>query len=129
MHPITVLQAALVSGWRNDPALAAIVGTAVFDAPPKGANGSMVVIARHDVVQRDADLVAAQEHRLLVHCWSDQPSRRRVADMAERVVAVALGCAVPGLTTTVRTHLRTDTAVDRDTGRARAAVTLRFLSE
>jgi hypothetical protein len=130
MHPISLLQGALVTALKTDAALVAIVGAdGVFDAAPNGRPAPYVVIARHDVVQRDGDETPGQEHRMLLHCWGDQPSRRRALDMAERVVVVALGFAATGITVTHRDHVRTETAIDRDTGLARAAVGLRFLSE
>jgi hypothetical protein len=125
MHPIIRVQGALVAALQEDAALAAIVGEAVFDTPPKGVAPPYVVIARHDVLQRDGDLAVVQEHRVLLHCWADQPSRRRALQIAERVVAVAL--AVTGVTHAE--HVRTDSVIDSETGLAKAAVTLRFMSE
>ena len=54
-----------------------------------------------------------------------------VLALAERLLAVALdGALAPdGLVVTYRGHERTDTAIDPDTGAARAAVTLRFFTE
>lgn len=129
MHPISVLQGALVAALRTDAALAAMVGGQVFDAPPKGAVTPYVAVARHDLLQRDGDAAPGQEHRILLHCWGDQPSRKRVLDIVERVLAVVAVCPVAGLVVTHREHVRTETVVDRDTGLARAAVTLRFFSE
>ena len=130
MHPIVVLQGALIAALRNDPALVALAGAdGVFDAPPRDRAAPYLVIARHDVIQRDADAAAGQEHRVLIHCWSDQPSRKQALLMAERVVAAIEGLAPTGLTVTSAAHVRTDTAVDGKTGLARAAVTLRLLSE
>jgi hypothetical protein len=130
MHPISLLQAALVTALKADADLVAIAGAdGVFDAAPNGRPAPYVVIARHDTIQRDGDGTPGQEHRLLLHCWGDQPSRKRALDMAERVVAVALGFAAAGITVTHREHVRTETVIDRDTGLARAAVGLRFLSE
>lgn len=125
MHAIVQVQEALVAALKGDVALAGIVGEAVFDAPPKGQTPPYMVIRRHDMVQRDGDLAVLQEHRMLLHCWADQPSRRRVLEIAERVVAVALGLGA----VTHAEHVRTDTVIDEGTGLARAAVTLRFLSE
>ena len=130
MHPISLLQGALVSALKADAALTAIIGVdGVFDAAPTGRPPPYVVVVRHDVRTRDADLAPGQEHRLLLACWGDQPSRKRAVDIAERVVAVALGLSVAGLTVTHREHMRTETVIDEDTGKARAAVMLRFLSE
>jgi hypothetical protein len=130
MHPISLLQAALVTALKADAALVAIAGAdGVFDAAPKGRPAPYVVISRHDVIQRDGDDTPGQEHRLLLHCWGDQPSRKRALDMAERVVAVAAALVAAGITVTHREHVRTETVIDRDTGLARAAVGLRFLSE
>lgn len=130
MHPISLLQGALVSALKGDAALVAIVGAeGIFDAAPKGRPAPYVVIARHDMIQRDGDDAPGQEHRLLLHCWGGQPSRRRALDIAERVVAVSGTFVANAITLTHREHVRTETAIDRDTGLARAAVTLRFLSE
>ena len=130
MHPISLLQGALVTALKADAALVAITGAdGVFDAAPTGRAPPYVVVARHDVLSRDGDAAPGQEHRVLLHCWGDQPSRRRALDMAERVTAIALALTAPGLTVTHREHVRTDTVIDDDTGQARAAVTLRFLSE
>ncbi len=130
MHPISLLQGALVTALKADAALVAISGVdGVFDAAPNGRPAPYVVIARHDVIQRDGDGAPGQEHRLLLHCWGDQPSRKRALDMAERVVAVAMGFVAAEITVTHREHVRTETVIDKDTGLARAAVGLRFLSE
>jgi hypothetical protein len=125
MHPIMMVQSALVEALKADSALAALVGDRMFDAPPKGKAPPYLVIVRHDIVQRDGDLAQVQEHRVLLHCWADQPSRGRVLEIVERVVAVALG--LEGVTHAG--HVRTDTVIDGETGLARAAVTLRFMSE
>ena len=130
MHPISLLQGALVSALKADAALVAIIGAdGVFDAAPKGRTPPYVVLARHDALNRDGDAAPGLEHRVLVHCWSEQPSRKRALDMVERVVAVALGFAAAGITVTHRQHVRTETVIDRDTGLAKATVTLRFFSE
>ena len=125
MHPILAVQGALVAALKNDAALVAMVGDGIFDAPPQGRSAPYVVMARHDVIQRDADLAVMQEHRMLVHCWGDQPSRRAALGLAERVIAVALGLG--GVSQAE--HVRTDSVIDSASGLARAAVTLRFLSE
>ena len=130
MHPMIALQEALVTALRADPALVAITGAeGVFDARPQGWSGPCVVIARHDVRQTDGDEAPGQEHRMLFHCWAGQPSRRQALEMAERVVAVAMGLQLEELMVTRRVHLRTETAVDGETGLARAAVLLMFGSE
>src|SRR5690606_36403302 len=130
MHVISLLQGALVSALKGDAALVALVGPdGVFDAAPKRRAAPYVVIARHDAIARDGDNAPGQEHRLLIHCWGDQPSRRRALEIAERVVAVALGFVGSGIVVTHREQVRTDTVIDRDTGLARAAVVLRFYAE
>lgn len=131
MHPIASLQAALVTALEADADLTALIGAGgVFDAPPRDRPAPYVVIDRHDIRQHDGDATPGQEHRLLLHCWSEQPSRRAALDIAERVVAVALNGLVPaGLTVTHGEHTRTETAIDTATGQARAAVMLRFFSE
>jgi electron transfer flavoprotein alpha subunit len=130
MHPIAGLQAALVTALEADTALVALIGAGgVFDAPPRSRPAPYVVIDRHDTRGRDGDEAPGQEHRVLLHCWADQPSRKAALEIADRVVAVglALGSAEPVVTH--REVLRTETAIDAVTGQARAAVTLRFFSE
>lgn len=101
----------------------------MFDAPPRGRPAPYVVIERHDMRQNDGDETPGQEHRVLLHCWAGQPSRRDALDIAERVVAAGLELAPSGLVVTHAGHMRTETAIDGATGLARAAVTLRFFSE
>jgi hypothetical protein len=130
MHPIAIVQAALVAALAEDAALVALIGAgAVFDAPPKGRTAPYVVVDRHDMRQNDTDLSRAQEHRVRLHCWSDQPSRKAALAIAERVTAAGMGLEPTGLVVTHAEHLRTETAIDGKTGQARAAVTLRFFSE
>src|SRR5690606_33200966 len=130
MHPIVALQAALVAALEDDGALVALIGErGVFDAPPHSRPAPYVVIERHDMRQRDGDETPGQEHRLLLHCWSDQPSRKAALEIAGLVVAAGLGVVPDGLAVTHSEHMRTETVIDGATGQARAAVLLRFLSE
>lgn len=129
-HPVVLLQAGLVAALRADMALAALVGTAVFDAPPRGASPPYVAIQRHDVVPRDGDLAPGFEHRVALHVWAALPSRKAALEIAERVLAVALAAeAAAGLLVTHRRHERTETAIDLETGSARAVVVVRFFTE
>jgi hypothetical protein len=124
------LQAALVDALQADAALTALIGPGgVCDAPPRGRAPPYVVIARHDVRQADGDQAPGQEHRVLLHCWSDQPSRKAALEMAQRVVAAGLNLAPAGLVVTHGEHMRTETIMDGKSGLARAAVLLRFFSE
>lgn len=125
-HPIGSLQSALVSALKAD---AGLTGVGVFDAPSRGAVAPYLVIARHDVLPRDGDLAPGFGHRVAVHCWAADPSRKAALALAERVVAVADGLTAAGVRVTHRVHERTDTAIDLETGQARAAVALRFFSE
>lgn len=129
-HPIVQLQAALVAALESDTALGALIGAGgVFDAPPQSRPPPYVVVDRHDVRQRDGDLTPGQEHRVLIHCWADQPSRKAALAIAERVAAARDGLMPAGLSVTHSEHLRTETVIDAKTGQARAAVLLRFFSE
>lgn len=126
MHPIAKLQDGLVAALAADTELVALIGEdGVFDAPPKGRPAPYVVIDRHDMRQRDGDAALFQEHRVTLHCWAGQPSRKAALAIAERVTAVALGLA--GVTHSE--HVRTETVIDGGTGLARAGVVLRFFSE
>lgn len=125
-HPIVSLQAALVAALKADEALD---GVGVFDAPVRGAAAPYIVIARHDLLSRDADAAPGFEHRVAVHCWAADPSRKAALALGERVVAVAATLAATGLIVTHRQHERTDTAIDLETGQARAAVAVKFFTE
>ena len=129
MHAIVELQGALVGALNADTALLALIGAgAVFDAPPKGRSGAYIVVARHDALARDGDGAPGHDHRVLLHVWHGEASRKAVLAVAERVVAVALAeFSATGLAVTHRQHVRTDTVIEN--GQARAAVTLRFFSE
>lgn len=131
-HPIVLLQGRLIAALAADSALTALIGAnAVFDAPPKEKAVPYVAIARHDVLARDGDVAPGHEHRLLLHVWANEASRKAVLAIVDRLVAVALAASLDtaGLKVTHRQHERTDTAIDGDTGHARAAVALRFFSE
>jgi hypothetical protein len=125
-HPILLLQSVLVADLRGDPELA---GVGIFDAPPQAAAPPYVAIARHDLLPRDGDVAPGHEHRVTLHVWAGQPSRKAALVIAERVVTVAEALAPAAIRVTHRQHERTDTAVDAETGQARAAVAFRFLSE
>jgi len=123
-HPILSLQASLVAALRT-------ADIAVFDAPPAGRTPPYVVIARHDVLPRDGDTAPGYEHRLLLHVWAAEASRRAAVMLAETVMSIALTAELDGgaLQVTLRRHDRTDTSMDAATGRARAAVSMTFHSE
>lgn len=125
-HPMVAVQSALVAALKADAGLA---GVGVFDAPSRGGGAPYLVIARHDLLPRDGDLAPGFEHRVAVHCWAADPSRKAALVLAERVVAVGEGLAASGVRVTHRAHERTDTAIDLETGQARAVVALRFYSE
>lgn len=129
-HPIVALQAALVLALEADAALTALVGASgVFDAPPQQRPAPYVVIDRHDIRQADGDGTPGQEHRVLVHCWADRPSRKAALAIAERVMAARTGLVPSGVVVTLAEHVRTETVIDAATGQARAAVLLRFMTE
>jgi hypothetical protein len=131
-HPILALQGALVAALRADASLAEIVGAdGVFDAPPPLRVPPYVTIARHDVLSRDGDTTPGHEHRVLLHAWASDASRKAVVAMAERVVTVCIAVSLDSvsLKVTLRRHERTDTAIDGATGKARAAIAMSFFSE
>ena len=131
-HPIVSLQTGLLAALFADAELAAALGGSfVFDAPPRGRKPPYVAITRHDALNRDGDLAPGHDHRLLIQCWHPEPSRKAVLVIAERVAAVALtaNLGVAGFIVTHVQHERTDTAIDLETGYARAAVLLRVFTE
>lgn len=123
-HPILALQTMLVAALRD-------AGITVFDAPPAATTPPYVTIARHDVLARDGDDAPGYEHRLLLHAWTADASRKSAVAIAEVVVDTAMAAALDSddLRVTLRRHDRTDTAIDPVTGRARAAIAMTFFSE
>jgi hypothetical protein len=130
-NPIVAFQSELIAALTNDGALTALVGAdAVFDAPPKGKRPPYVTVSRHDLAPRDGDAAPGWEHRVVLHAWAAEASRKAVLAIADRVLTVALNAALDGeLVVTHRRHVRTETVIDRGTGFARAAVELRFFTE
>lgn len=122
-HPIVLLQSALVAALRAE------LDPPVFDAPPRDTAPPYVAIIRHDVLPRDGDVAPGYEHRLLLHVWAAEASRKAVLAVAEQVIEIALDIASDELAITTTRHDRTDTAIDPATGRARAAIALTFFTE
>lgn len=122
-HPIVQLQGALVAALRD-------AGLTVFDAPPAGQALPYVAIARHDLLPRDGDEAPGYTHRVLLHAWAGDASRKAVLALADTAVTTALGGfdASPLLVTLAR-HDRTETLIDGRSGRARAATALTFYTE
>jgi len=123
-HPILALQATLVAALRA-------ASLTVFDAPPTDVLPPYLTIARHDVLAHDGDGTPGFEHRLLLHAWVADASRKAVVALAETLVSTALAADLDSgdLRVTLRRHDRTDTAIDATTGRARAAIAMTFYSE
>ena len=123
-HPILALQATLVAALRG-------ASLTVFDAPPAGTLPPYVTIARHDVLAHDGDDAPGYEHRLLLHAWVADPSRKAVVALTEAVVTATLAANLSSdaLLVTLRRHDRTDSVIDATTGRARAAIAMTFYSE
>jgi hypothetical protein len=123
-HPILALQATLVAALRG-------ASLNVFDAPPAGTLPPYVTIARHDVLAHDGDDTPGFEHRLLLHAWVADPSRKAVVALTEAVVTATLAANLSSdaLLVTLRRHDRTDSVIDATTGRARAAIAMTFYSE
>jgi len=126
-HPIVALQKGLVAALQGAPELTEVE---VFDAPPKGAVPPWIAVARHDVLPRDGDLTPGFEHRLVLQCWAPDASRKAVLGLVSAALATLEALTVSdGLRITHVAHERTDTAIDTDTGRARAALAVRIYSE
>lgn len=131
-HAITELQTSLVTALTADVQLTALIGAdAIFDAPPQGGTLPYLAIMRHDVLPRDGDIAPGNDHRLLINCWHEGASRQAVLTIVDRLLAVALTADLSSaaLVVTHSQYDRTDTAIDLETGHARATIALRFFSE
>ena len=129
-NPIVAFQAALIAAFQSDLQLMVLVDGGIFDAPPKGERPPYVTVARHDLAPRDGDAAPGWEHRVVLHAWAVEASRKAALAIADRVLAVALNAELDGeLVVTHRRHVRTETVIDRGTGFARAGLELRFFTE
>jgi hypothetical protein len=131
-HPIIALQAALLAAFAADAELIGFVGEGgVLDAPARGRSTPYVALARHDIAPRDGDETPGHAHRIVLHVWPGQPSRKAALAVVERLLAVALSAALApeGLLVTLRRHERTETSIDSRTGQARAALVLVMFTE
>ncbi len=132
VHPISDLQASIVSALSADIQLIAAIGNdAVFDMPPKGKSAPYIVILRHDLIAHDADISPGHDHRIQIQIWHNDPSRAAVLVLVDRVIEVMAGTDLSSLTLNVShiQHDRTETAIDRKSGQARALLTFRVFSE
>ncbi|HHG90662.1 MAG TPA: DUF3168 domain-containing protein [Devosia sp.] len=132
VHPIADLQASIVAALGADTQLVAAIGAdAVFDMPPKGKRAPYLVILRHDLVTRDTDILPGHDHRVQIQAWHADPSRAAVLVLAERVITVMESTDLSSSTLSV-SHIqldRTETAIDRKSGQARALLVFRIFSE
>ncbi len=131
-HCIIELQTALVFALKNDAQLVALLGgEAIYDAPPKAKDTPFVAMVRHDVLSKDGDEAQSFEHRLLIHCWHFDASRKKVLAIVERVIKIALSADLSSvnLIVTHAQHDRSNTMIDGQSGKAKAAIALKFFSE
>ena len=131
-HPIVELQSVIVNKLNTDMPLNTLIGpNAIFDMPPKGKSGSYIVVGRHDLIVRDADIAPGNDHRVQFRAWVPEANRSAALALADRVTQVLTVENLSGATLKVThvQHMRTDTAIELKTGRAFALVSFRFLSE
>ncbi len=132
VHPISDLQASIISALSADTQLISAIGSdAVFDMPPRGKSAPYIVILRHDLIAHDADISPGHDHRIQIQIWHNDPSRAAVLVLADRVIEVMAGTDLSSLTLNVShiQHDRTETAIDRKSGQARALLAFRVFSE
>lgn len=86
------LQAAVYAALGADPALAALVGGAIYDALPPGAGtGTFVLIGPEDVRDASDKSGSGAEHRLVISVVSDAAGFQ-----AAKAAAVAVSDALVG---------------------------------
>ncbi|MCF6303515.1 MAG: DUF3168 domain-containing protein [Devosiaceae bacterium] len=131
-HPIIELQTSIISQLNADVPLTSAIGAdGIFDMPPKGRSDPFLVFSRHDLIARDSDISPGNDHRIQIAIWVPEPNRAKALALAERVIQVVQiePLNTINLRVTTVTHLRTDTAIEKKTGRAYATIYFRILSE
>lgn len=131
-HPASVLNAALISAWSADLQLAALLGpSGISDRPARGAQPPYVVVARHEVRPRDTDVSPGWEHRVRLHAWAHDPNTAEALSIAERLILVAESVTLngPELWLTHVAHQSTQSGIDPKSGRGRAIIEWRFMTE
>lgn len=131
-HPVSLLNAALITAWSADAELNQLIGAnAIFESPGRGLEPPYVVVTRHDVRGRNTDASPGWDHRLRVTIWAGDPNTKEALAIAERLVSVAANLTLSGpqLWLTHVEHVSTQSGIEPRSGRGRAVVDWRFLTE
>ncbi|MGY6633261.1 MAG: DUF3168 domain-containing protein [Alkalilacustris sp.] len=92
------LQVAMYARLSNDPAVRALVGSAIYDAIPPGTPpGTIVVVGPGDVVDRSCVTNAAAEHRPRVSVISNAAGFHHAKEVAAAVSDALLASPAPML--------------------------------
>ncbi len=130
-HPVASLKAAIRSHLSADADVVALIGTAVFEVPPRGAEPPYLVLG--DALSRDVDAVGGEgsEHELdLLVVTSERGSA--AALLLASAVETALQSTLPALDGHHLVSLeirRTATRHDAATSLTRAMLRLRAFTE
>jgi|SRR5215211_6824780 len=81
------LQAAVVAALKANAAVAAIVGTRIYDNPAGDAAKPYISIGPSDLVPDDADGIEAAEITMQIDGWSDTPTSVQVKQVGAAIRA------------------------------------------
>jgi hypothetical protein len=128
-HAATRLERALLVALRADPALKALVGASIYEAPPPGGRAPDIALIQHDLSPRDADLVAGHEHRLVFQLRASGAAKKPVHDMAERIAAVLAALVPADIAISLRRLDTLETSVDAVKREANGRLVVRLFSD
>ena len=80
-HPALALQAAVVAALGADAGVSALVGTRIYDVPPREVTFPYVTIGPANVTDWSTSTEAGAEHRLELHIWSRQRGKKETYEI------------------------------------------------
>lgn len=69
-------QELIIATLKADPAVSSLVGTRVYDGPPKNPTFPYISLGAMDFRTDDADCIVAREETIQIDCWTRNNGRK-----------------------------------------------------